>query len=42
MKIFEYFNLTQIINLPSRKDRRQETESEFKRWRFQVPNATLG
>lgn len=36
MKIFEYFNSTQIINLPSRKDRRQETESEFKRYDFPI------
>lgn len=36
MKIFEYFNLTQIINLPSRKDRRRETELEFKRYGFPI------
>ena len=36
MNIFEYFDLTQIVNLPSRKDRRQETELEFKKYGFPI------
>ena len=40
--IMEFFDRVQIINLHSRKDRRQETELEFKRYGFPINTEKVG
>lgn len=40
--IMEFFARVQIINLHSRKDRRQETELEFKRYGFPINTKKVG
>lgn len=42
MSIIEFFDRVRIINLSSRKDRRQETESEFKRYGFPINTEKVG
>ena len=36
MNVIEYFDQVRIINTPSRKDRRAETQSEFERYGFNI------
>ena len=42
MCIFSYFDIVRIISLPSRKDRRRETKSEFKRNGYSIEEKNIG
>ncbi|HDS1681994.1 TPA: glycosyltransferase family 25 protein [Pseudomonas putida] len=42
MNVIDYFDRTRIINIPSRTDRRVETEAEFARNGFQIDDEKIG
>ncbi|WP_060513497.1 glycosyltransferase family 25 protein [Pseudomonas sp. NBRC 111124] len=42
MNVIDYFDRTRIINIPSRTDRRLETEAEFARNGFQIDEQKIG